>query len=123
MDRFEHRVVVKIGTNTLTGGGLEPDQAYLDSIADQVVELQARGYEVLLVSSGAIGCGMGVMDRTERVREVRLRQALAAIGQPRMVAGWERAFSRHGVHVAQLLLTYDALRDRSSFLNLRNATE
>lgn len=117
------RIVVKIGTNTICGDELEPDPGYLEQIADEIVQLREDGHEVILVSSGAIGSGMGRLGYDERVREVKLRQALAAVGQARLIQAWERAFSRHDVHVGQLLLTYDALRDRSSFLHMRNATE
>lgn len=123
MHASEKRVVVKLGTNTITDARGRPDRAFLRRVADQVVDLMDRGYEVLLVSSGAIGSGMGLMGIDERVREVDKRQALAAIGQAHLVGAWEAAFSRHGVHVAQLLLTYDALRDRKRYLNVRNATE
>lgn len=117
------RIVVKIGTNTICGDELEPDPAYLESMADELVRLREEGHEVLIVSSGAIGSGMGRLGFTERVREVKLQQALAAVGQARLIQAWEQAFNRHGVHVGQLLLTYDALRDRESFLNMRNAVE
>lgn len=117
------RIVVKIGTNTICGDGREPDPDYLDRVADEIVDLRRDGHEVIVVSSGAIGSGMGLLGYEQRVREVELRQALAAVGQARLIDAWERAFARHDVHVGQLLLTYDALRDRESFLNMRNATE
>lgn len=123
MHATDKRVVVKLGTNTITDARGQPDRAFLRRVADEVVDLMDRGYEVLLVSSGAIGSGMGLMGIEERVREVDKRQALAAIGQAHLMGAWEAAFSRHGVHVAQLLLTYDALRDRNRYLNVRNATE
>ncbi len=123
MHASEKRVVVKLGTNTITDARGRPDRAFLRRVADEVVDLMDQGYEVLLVSSGAIGSGMGLMGIDERVREVDKRQALAAIGQAHLMGAWEAAFSRHGVHVAQLLLTYDALRDRQRYLNVRNATE
>lgn len=119
----EKRIVVKIGTTTICGDGDEPDPDYLEQIADEVVALREAGHEVLIVSSGAIGSGMGLLGYDERVREVPLRQALAAVGQARLIDAWEEAFARHDVHVGQLLLTYDALRDRESFLHVRNATE
>jgi glutamate 5-kinase len=119
----EKRVVVKIGTTTVCGDGLEPDPGFLADVADQVARLREAGHEVLIVSSGAIGSGMGALGYDERVREVPVRQALAAVGQARLIDAWAEAFEPHGIEVGQLLLTYEALRDRDAFLNMRNATE
>jgi glutamate 5-kinase len=119
----DKRIVVKFGTNTLSSDGREPDPDYLERMADEIVELREAGHEVLIVSSGAIGSGIWLLDRDQRVREVETRQALAAVGQAHLIQAWEQAFAQHDVHVGQLLLTYDALKDRERFLNVRNATE
>lgn len=119
----DKRIVVKIGTNTICGDALEPDPEYLARVADQIARLREDGHDVLVVSSGAIGSGMGALGYDQPVREVELRQALAAVGQARMIDAWEEAFASHDIPVGQLLLTYDDLRDRESFLNMRNATE
>ncbi|MGQ0536160.1 MAG: glutamate 5-kinase [Methanobacteriota archaeon] len=117
------RVVVKIGTNTISGPDGTPDAAFLAGIADDIVSWKRRGHEFLLVTSGAIGTGRAILGLKERPREVELRQACAAVGQARLMRAWEEAFAPHGVPVAQLLLTAQTFNDRTSFLNLRNATE
>ncbi|MHB8606253.1 MAG: glutamate 5-kinase [Thermoplasmatota archaeon] len=117
------RVVVKIGTNALCGALDRPDPAFMDAIADEIVALRANGHEFIVVSSGAIGAGRAVLGFKEKVRDVKLRQACAAVGQSHLMREWDRAFARHGVPVAQLLLTYHTFSSRESFLHLKDATE
>lgn len=117
------RVVVKVGTNVLTDEDGRLHVATVEGLADQMVELLDTGHEVILVSSGAIGSGKALLDVTDRVETIRLRQALAAVGQPHLMRAWERALHRHGVHVAQLLLTRDDFTHREAYLNLRNTVE
>jgi len=117
------RIVVKIGTNTICGKAGTPDPGFMAALAEQVVALRAQGREVLIVTSGAIGTGRALLGFKDRVREIRMRQACAAVGQPRLMRAWEEAFAPHGVLVSQLLLTNHSFTNRKSFLNLRNATE
>lgn len=117
------RVVVKIGTNTLTGKDGFLDRALIAEFAREIVAIKSEGREIIVVSSGAIGAGRAVLGFKEKVRDVKLRQACAAVGQPRLMRAWEEAFEPHGVPVAQLLLTYHTFASRSSFLHLKNATE
>lgn len=117
------RVVVKLGTNTVCGEAGVPDEKFLATVAEEVMELRAQGREFLIVSSGAIGAGRAALGFREKVRDVKLRQACAAVGQARLMRAWEEAFAPHGVQVAQLLLTYHTFTSRRSFLNLRHATE
>jgi glutamate 5-kinase len=116
------RVVVKVGTATLSkGAGI--DQGYVDDLAAQLVGLQRRGCQILLVTSGAIGLGAGELGLTERPTDVRMRQACAAIGQPTLMNEYKRAFGAHRVPVGQILLTNDVLSDRAGYLNLRQTVE
>lgn len=117
------RVVVKIGTNTVAGDAGVPDPRFLAGIAEQVAGLRGRGHDFIIVSSGAIGAGRAILGFKERVQDVKLRQACAAVGQARLMRGWEEAFAPLGLPVAQLLVTYHTFTSRRSFLNLRNATE
>lgn len=114
------RIVVKIGTNTITGGKGPPDPAFLGDVARQVAELKKEGREVLIVTSGAIGAGAEALGLTEKVRELKMRQACAAIGQGRLMARWTAAFEPHGIPVAELLLTYDVFARRATFLHARD---
>lgn len=117
------RVVVKLGTQVLTGGhpnrsGL--DLPYLKKIASQVACLRRRGVEVTLVSSGAIGAGCAELRLARRPTYVADLQAVAAVGQRRLMTYMHQAFAPHGLPVAQVLLTRGDFDDRVRFLNIRN---
>ena len=116
------RVVVKIGTNTLSKGG-RVDTAYVGRIAKQICGLIRSGREVVIVTSGAIGMGAGRLGLTGRVKETKMRQACAAIGQPLLMDEYRKSFGRQGVNVAQVLLTAEVLNNRKTYLNLRNSVE
>ncbi len=116
------RIVIKIGTNTLTkNGGL--DSAYVRQMAGQVNSLLKAGKQVVIITSGAIGMGAGQLSLGTRPSEVRMRQACAAIGQPMLMAEYRKAFEQFGVTVAQVLLTAEVLNNRKTYLNLRNSIE
>jgi glutamate 5-kinase len=116
------RVVIKIGTNTLAkDGGI--DAGYFVGVAAQVKTLLDAGRQVVIVTSGAIGMGAGQLHITEKPREMKMRQACAAIGQPLLMQEYRKAFTQHGVQVAQVLLTAEVLSNRKTYLNLRNAIE
>jgi len=116
------RVVIKIGTHVLSkGAGV--DAAYVRRVAEQVSDLLASGRQVVIVSSGAIGMGAGQVGPDASVRGMKLRQACAAIGQPLLMQEYRKSFLRHGVTVAQVLLTAEVLTNRKTYLNLRNAIE
>jgi len=116
------RIVVKIGTSTLSRGGAV-DTEYIRSVARQVSRLRRQGRQVVLVTSGAIGMGAGQLDLPVPVQETKTRQACAAVGQPLLMAEYRRAFARHRVTTAQVLLTAEVLNQRKTYLNLRNAME
>lgn len=116
------RIVVKVGTNVLTrDDGVDAD--YIESLAAEIAEIRAGRREICLVSSGAIGFGAGEMGIPGPVQDVVLRQACAAVGQPILMDEYRRAFSRHSVPIAQVLLTREVLNHRSSYVKLRNAVE
>ncbi|MEY4680687.1 MAG: glutamate 5-kinase [Alphaproteobacteria bacterium] len=118
--REARRVVVKIGSALLVddeSGGIR--RKWLDGLADDVAMLRARGAEVLVVSSGAIAVGrrhLGLVKRTLRLEE---KQAAAATGQIRLAHAWQDALARHGITVAQILLTPDDTEARRRHLNAR----
>jgi glutamate 5-kinase len=116
------RVVIKIGTNTLAkDGGI--DTAYFTGLATQIRALLDGGRQVVVVTSGAIGMGAGQLGLVEKPREMKLRQACAAIGQPLLMQEYRKAFLQDGIQVAQVLLTAEVLSNRKTYLNLRNAIE
>jgi glutamate 5-kinase len=124
MRNFEKtkRIVVKVGTSTLTkNGGI--DTVYMRQLAGQINALLKSGKQVVIVTSGAIGMGAGQLKLTEKVKEMEMRQACAAIGQPLLMAEYKKSFARFDVAVAQVLLTADVLNNRKTYLNLRNSIE
>lgn len=117
------RVVIKVGTTSITKGGTNASSDFMDSVAGQVKSLKERGMDVLIVTSGAIGIGLSVMNARPRSREIPVRQAAASIGQGILMQKWNDAFQKHGIAVAQILLTFDFYSDREKYLNLRNAIQ
>lgn len=113
------RIVVKLGTGVLTSGVGRLDSERLGRICAQVAGLHGRGIEVLVVSSGAIGLGMGALGLAKRPRELPKQQACAAIGQSRLMETWQGGFTPHGLTVAQALLTHEDLRTRSRYLGVK----
>jgi glutamate 5-kinase len=113
-------LVVKVGTRVLThdDGTLNHDQ--VTALADQLVEITSDKRYVVLVSSGAVGSGIGRLKLSERPTDLAHLQAVAAVGQSRLIEAYNRAFEAHGRHAAQILLTADDLNDRSRYLNVRN---
>lgn len=117
------RVVVKLGTQLITAkDSPRPalDTRYIGRMAKQIAQLKAAGYEVTLVSSGAIGAGCAELGRTSRPTDVADQQAVAAVGQRRLMDHMARAFGRHGLGVGQILLGRHDFDDRVRFLNIRN---
>jgi glutamate 5-kinase len=114
------RVVIKIGSNILTDAkeGLNTRRIYL--IAKDVAGLTDLGFEVVLVSSGAIAAGMKKLGLKERPRDVKLKQASAAIGQSSLMWAYEKSFSDFDKKVAQVLLTRDDFSDRRRYINSKN---
>jgi glutamate 5-kinase len=113
-------VVVKVGTNVLTheDGTLDPQR--LQTLADQLQRLRASGRKVALVSSGAIGAGMGRLGLPRRPTDLRQLQACAAIGQAFLMRAYEDCLVRHGIPTAQILLTAGDFDNRARYLNARN---
>jgi glutamate 5-kinase len=118
------RVVVKAGTNSLTDDGSNLDEAKVDKLVEDVVELRRQDRDVLLVSSGAVGAGIGILgaagETTETVEE---SQALSTIGQSQLMRQYSESFERFGVTVAQILLTENDLEDPERFTNFQNTVE
>lgn len=113
------RVVVKIGSNVISNGeGLLLPR--IETLCQEVSRLRAQGAEVILVSSGAVSAGKGVLGISGRPQTIPLKQAAAAIGQPRLMRAYKEFFQVHGHLAAQVLLTRDDLANRRRYLNARN---
>jgi len=113
------RVVVKLGTGVLTSKVGQLDHARIASLCAQFAALRERGVEVFVVSSGAIGLGMGVLGLAKRPKELPKQQACAAIGQSRLMEYWQAGFAPHGLSVAQALLTHEDMRVRNRHLGVK----
>ena len=115
------RVVVKLGTGVLTDSRKQPDLAQIRQLVGQLAALRKEGREVVVVTSGAVGAGMGVLGFDKRPSALDALQACAAVGQSRLMATYEKLFARHGLHVGQVLLTHDDIESRDRHLNARNS--
>ena len=113
------RLVIKVGSALVTNNGTGLDLNAINEWARQIAQLRQAGKEVLLVSSGAIACGMQRLGWTRRPKAVNELQACAAVGQMGLVQVYETAFVRHGLATAQVLLTHEDLADRKRYLNAR----
>jgi glutamate 5-kinase len=114
------RFVLKVGSRVLTAKGRILSQAVFDRLAREVSAAKKKGYEVVIVSSGAIAAGMARLGLLEKPKTMPQKQASAAIGQSALMWNYERAFSFFGEKVAQVLLTRDDLSNRNRYLNARN---
>lgn len=110
-------VVIKVGSRILTAGGHEKR---VKNLIDDILLLHQAGIRVILVSSGAIAHGMKVLGLEKRPTAIPLQQACAAIGQNRLMQIYQNYFSSRNVPVGQVLLTWDDLRSKKRYLNLRN---
>jgi len=114
------RVVVKLGTGVLTDSRKQPDPAQMEQLVAQMAEQRNAGREIVLVTSGAVGAGMGVLGYEKRPGDLAELQACAAVGQSRLMAVYEALFGRHNLRVGQVLLTHDDLQHHERHLNARN---
>lgn len=113
-------IVVKLGTQLLSDAHKRLDTAFLKEMAHQVVKLRERNIHVTIVSSGAVGAGLAELKLPRRPTDLAQLQAVAAVGQRRLMDAWGDAFEAHGLPVAQVLLTREDIDNRTRFLNLRN---
>jgi glutamate 5-kinase len=111
-------VVVKIGSNSLVDATGRLDAYFMEAIAGQFAAIAVAGFQPVLVTSGAVAGGMGILGLAERPPGLPDRQALAAIGQVTLAHRWEAALAAHKLVAAQLLLTYDDFTERERYLNL-----
>ncbi len=122
--RKARRVVIKIGSVLLVNyqtGALH--RAWLDAMCDDIAEMRKRGQEVVVVTSGAIAVGRGPLGLGSRAMRLEEKQAAAATGQMRLTQAYQEALDRHGLTVAQVLLTIDDMEDRRRFLNARSTLD
>ena len=123
-EKLPKRIVLKLGTNLLTSGQDRLDVDFMSTLVAQVAQLSREGREVLIVTSGAVAAGRQKLGMTKTqtlgLKGVPLKQMLAAVGQGQLMRIYEELFERHGITVAQALLTKSDLTDRAGYLNARN---
>ncbi len=117
------KIVVKVGTNVITQENGLLNTAVVDQLVKQIVMLQKRGMEVILVSSGAMGAGRGLIKLKEDTNTVVKRQVLASVGQIKLMETYLGFFQAAGSLCAQVLVTKEDFRDRTHYLNMKNCFE
>lgn len=114
------KMVVKVGTSTLTQGTNKLSRRYMLELVQQLVQLQAQGIEVVLVSSGAITAGKELLNFPTIERSLPAKQMFSSIGQVKLMQTWSELFAIYGLNVGQVLLTRDDLSNRKRYLNARD---
>ena len=117
------RIVVKVGTSTLTHETGKANIALMAKLASVLSDLKNAGNQIILVSSGAISVGTSRLRLPERPKSTRGLQAAAAVGQSEMMFLYDKLFSEYGVIVSQLLITYDELQNPESKRHLVNTID
>jgi glutamate 5-kinase len=117
------RIIIKLGTSTLTTGTEKLSSPHLIELVRQIADLRVRGYQVIVISSGAMAAGREKLDFPDLPKFVPSKQMLSAIGQPRLMALYSQLFGFYGEIVAQVLLTRADLADRRRYINARNTLE
>ncbi len=114
------RVVIKIGSRTLTGPDGRIDGSHMRDFVKETARLHERGLDIVVVSSGAIRTGAPMLNLDPAKISINQKQAAAAVGQGMLIARYSELFSAHGIVAAQALLTPDVINDRRKYLNARN---
>ncbi|MBN1279622.1 MAG: glutamate 5-kinase [Chlorobium sp.] len=113
------KIVIKVGTNVITGKDGRLDTGVLAQLTCQIAELHKQGVQVILVSSGAVGAGRSIVTLAGNLPPVATRQVLSATGQIRLINTYTDMFADHGLITAQILVTKEDFRDRVHYLNMR----
>ena len=113
-------IVVKVGTRVLTQKNGRLDRKRIADLADQLHCLLDDGRKVVVVSSGAVGAGMSELGLRHRPSDLAELQAVAAVGQTKLIEAYDHTLGQHGQHAAQVLLSAPDLHDRTSYLNVQN---
>lgn len=114
------KVVIKIGSSTITSEDGTIDKEFIDNLAYQVKNLMDQNKRVVLVSSGARIAGVSTIGKWSRKEDINYKQALCAIGQVELMDSYRRIFNNYGIHIAQILLTKEDFESEARTLNIRN---
>ena len=113
-------VVVKVGTRVITNADATLNESKIEQLVEDIHHVASTGRRIVLVSSGAVGAGMSQLGLDRRPTDLAKLQAVAAVGQAKLIECYDRYFQRFGRHAAQVLLTSDDVNDRGRYLNVRN---
>lgn len=116
-------IVIKCSTQMITDGVAEIFRDKIERFVKDVSDLIKRGYSIVIVSSGAIGCGLAKLNLTRRPTDHKELQALAAVGQIHLMSIYQEEFNKYGINVGQILLTADDTKDSTRRSNVRNTLE
>lgn len=117
------KTVIKVGTSTLTYDNGKVNYRRIESLCKVLADLQNSGEDIMLVSSGAVGVGMGKTGLSKRPSEIKKKQALAAIGQCELMYMYDKIFGEYNHSVAQILLTADAVETETKRQNINNTID
>ena len=117
------RIVIKLGSSLFCTEGACPDLALIKNIVEQISSLIKEGKEIVLVSSGAIALGMGLLKYKQRPTQLNYLQSISAIGQNKLMDTYQMYFQEQNIHVAQILLTWEDFDDRIRYLNAKNTIQ
>ncbi len=116
------RIIIKIGTSTLTDKSGKLNVSYISSFAKEIAKIKENScIDIILVSSGAIGAGLGYLNLEQKPKLLRQKQALASVGQPLVMQAYRQSFEPLNLAVAQILLTRYDFDDRQRYINIRNS--
>lgn len=117
------RLVVKVGSSTVTTSESSIDQSYIDDLARQLSYLSSQGWQIVLVTSGSIACGLGLLGIKKRPTDMPTLQAAASVGQSELIEAYAKAFGTHGIITSQILLTRRDTADRNAYLHARDTLD
>ncbi len=120
---FAKRIVVKVGTSTITYENGKMNHGNIDRLCRGIADIWNSGREVILVTSGAIGVGIGSLNLPERPEEIPQKQAIAAVGQCELMNAYTRSFAEYSYVCGQILLTKDGIADKLQRHNITNTIE
>lgn len=121
---FENkRLVVKVGSSTVTTSDSTIDIAYIDDLSRQLADLSDRGWQIVLVTSGSIACGLGLLGIKKRPSDMPTLQAAASVGQSELMGAYTKAFGKYGIITSQILLTRRDTADRQAYLHARDTLD
>ncbi len=118
--RKSKKIVVKIGSQTLSDDNGCVNETAMHNIVDQLYELMEMGKQIIIVSSGAGICGVGAINKWHRKEDMNYKQALCAIGQVELMMAYKQLFAEYGIHVGQMLLSRNDFADQMRNLHIRN---